>query len=218
MAKSTPDLLQALCSNNKKSLEAVCTESCDSNLYECPDTAQNIDDNDFMNAAVLPNVLDSPTDDEVDPVLNDKTQLVTEETPQAVSSEASKVVSEGTNSQSLGKSRSGNVQELAPPVQLNNIVAEPPKDEANNQASAKDVQVGATTTTDPKTGGVDKSIIGIVVAGMVVIVAGIAIKKNWSSIRKRFSSTPRAAERAGASINGTAPEEVPLQDKEKSPV
>ncbi|CAB3261553.1 unnamed protein product [Arctia plantaginis] len=76
--------------------------------------------------------------------------------------------------------------------------------------------VGATTSS-AKSGGVDKSIIAMVVAGMVLVVAGITIKKNWSSIRNRFSSSPRNANDRTANItNGTAPEEVPLQ--EKSPV
>ncbi|XP_075978355.1 uncharacterized protein LOC142978020 [Anticarsia gemmatalis] len=78
-------------------------------------------------------------------------------------------------------------------------------------------EVVGATTSGAKTGGVDKSVIGIIVAGMVLVIAGITIKKNWSSIRNRFSSSPRSAQdRTGVNANGTAPEEVPLQ--EKSPV
>lgn len=215
MAKSTPDLLQALC-GAFKNMQVVCTESCKTNSHECQEAAQKLDEG-YMDA-VLPNILENPTNVNADPVLRDNSELGTQETPPDVTTVASKIKIEGesTTVPSPGKSRLSNVHE-ATPMKVNVVVAEAPKDETNNQVSPKDVQVGAAIE-ETKTGGVDKGIIGIIVAGMVIVVAGITIKKNWSSIRNRFSSTPRAAERPGASANGTSPEEVPLQDKEKSPV
>lgn len=218
LAKSSPDLLEALCVSLKSNLETVCTESCETQSYECKETLQNIEDN--LLAAVEPAVFDSPTNDDSDPAL-DNTPLVTEETLKEVTTEASihkdevTVANEGTTMKISGNSRLLNIPEQANKLSVE--VPEAPKNEISDQTSETDVNVGATTT-DGKPGGVDKSVIGIIVAGMVVVVAGIAIKKNWSSIRKRFSSTPRAAERAGANANGTTPEEVPLQDKDKSPV
>lgn len=296
----TPELLQDLCGSLINSLEAVCTESCKTQIYECNETLiktprTNGDGDNFIDA-VIPNVLDSPVSDDADPALDDKTQLGTEETPKEVTTVASitketdtvanegtaseisdnsrfgnvqvqatpnrpnievpeapkseisvqstlddktqlgieetpkevstvasinkqgdTVANEGTASEISGNSRFGNVAVQATPNRLNIVVPETPKNEISDQSSETDLHVGATTT-DGKTGGVDKSVIGIIVAGMVVVVAGIAIKKNWSSIRKRFSPTPTAAERADANVNGTLPEEVPLQDKDKSPV
>lgn len=120
------------------------------------------------------------------------------------------------NEASLTRSRVKSPEEVAP-AKLNSIVDIPKDVAASKDTSSKDetdVKVGATTA-DSNNGGVSKSVIGFIVAGMVIAVAGITIKKNWSSIRKRFSSTPRSPERAGANgnANGTAPEEVPLQDK-----
>lgn len=220
LAKSTPDLLEDFCRSLKNSLEIVCTESCDTNNYECKET-QNIEDGEFN--AVLSNVLQSPTNDNNDPAFDDKNRLETEEKPIEVTTAASinkdevTVPNEGTKMQISANSRLLNMPEEVPSNKLSIAVPEAPKNEISQQTSEADVNVGATTT-DGKPGGVDKSVIGIIVAGMVVVVAGIAIKKNWSSIRKRFSSTPTAAERAGANANGTTPEEVPLQDKDKSPV
>lgn len=222
LVKSTPELLEALCGSLKNNLEAVCTESCETQFYECKETPQNIEDG--LIDAVLPAVLESPTGDDVDPALDDESNLVTEETPKEVTTEASitkgevTVANEGATSKISGNSRLGNIPEQAISNKENIVASEAPKNEINQQTNETDLHVGATTT-DGKPGGVDKSVIGIIVAGMVVIVAGITIKKNWSSIRKRFSSTPTAAERAGANANGTTPEEVvPLQDKDKSPV
>ncbi|XP_053609993.1 uncharacterized protein LOC128674981 [Plodia interpunctella] len=104
-----------------------------------------------------------------------------------------------------------------------NIPAEPASKQKEAKPDTNDssnYKVGATTA-DSKTGGVNKSIIGIIVAGMVVVVAGITIKKNWTAIRKRFSSnsnsrTPDRQQTAGNANGTTAPEEIPLQDK--SPV
>lgn len=77
----------------------------------------------------------------------------------------------------------------------------------------EDASVGATTSVN-KAGGVDKSVIGVIVAGMVVVVAGITIKKNWKSIKNKFSSSPRPANDRTNHTNGIAPEEVPLQEKD----
>lgn len=98
-----------------------------------------------------------------------------------------------------------------------NAISDHSKDSSTEEPHVK---VGATTSDTKIGGGVDKVVIGIVVTGMIVIVAGITIKKNWSSIKKRFSSTPnRAVDRQEANGNGTVPEEVPLQEKsDKSPV
>lgn len=220
MAKSTPDLLEAFCGTLKNSLETVCNVSCDNDSYDCKDTLKNMEDG--LLDAVLPAVLESPTNDNADPALEDKIQLGTEETPKEVTTVASITKDEvskgleGTTVQINANSRLLSIPEETSSNKLI-VVPETPKNEISHQTSETDVNVGATTT-DGKPGGVDKSVIGIIVAVMVVVVAGIAIKKNWSSIRKRFSSTPRAAERAGANANGTTPEEVPLQDKDKSPV
>lgn len=95
-------------------------------------------------------------------------------------------------------------------IAVSNTIIEEPTD----TPAETDVKVGATTS-DSSSGSVDKSVIGLVVAGMILVVAGVTIKKNWSSIKKKFSSTPRPAN--GGTPNGTSvPEEVPLQDK--SPV
>lgn len=222
MATPNPDLLESLCASLKKTLEVICTESCETKSYDCKEISPNIEEEQEL-VAVVPGVLEFPTSDNADLAFDDKTQIGTEETPKEVTTVASITKSEdivandGTISQISGSSRMGKVPEQATSDKLNSIVPVAPQNEIINQTSETDLHVGATTT-DGKPGGVDKSVIGIIVAGMVVVVAGIAIKKNWSSIRKRFSSTPQAAERTGANANGTSPEEVPLQDKDKSPV
>lgn len=213
----------------------MCTGSCNTEYYECLDAPQNIDD-DLLDVA-LPGMIpfeeeniDSPAG--TDNLQGDFSDIGTEETPaeQATTYETlekSKVTDLPPAATKDGETENDqllrdNVKEQVEgtPVMFRAIV-ESPNDVAAKTAiepskTEADVKIGATT--DAKTGGVDKSIIGLVVAAMVVIVAAIAIKKNWSSIRKRFSSTPRANERPGATANGTSPEEVPLQDKDKSPV
>ncbi|CAH2262834.1 jg9208 [Pararge aegeria aegeria] len=98
-------------------------------------------------------------------------------------------------------------------VALQNIIIDTSKEPTYNETV---VTVGAKTTDIKGGGGVDKSVIAVIVAGMVIIIAVITVKKNWSSIRKRFSSDPRPNDRSGRNENGTTAEEVPLQDK--SPV
>lgn len=221
MAKSTPDLLNEICGALQNSLEVICVESCEAQIYECKEALPII--NEDLIDAILPGTLESPTSDDADPTLDNKPTLETVETPKEVTTAASiptskvTVATEGTISQISGNSRFANIPEQPTSYKENVIAPEAPKNEINQQTSETDLHVGATTT-DGKPGGVDKTVIGLIVAGMVVIVAGITIKKNWSSIKKRFSSTPQATERAGANANGTSPEEVPLQDKDKSPV
>ncbi|XP_049873225.1 uncharacterized protein LOC126371870 [Pectinophora gossypiella] len=225
LATSNAELLQNLCSTLKSSLETVCTESCDTKLFECADAPQVIDDD--LIEATLPGMISFEGDENADPVINTdnvntETSSATEDTPAGNNDNMAKSeqstenpVSPNQNvSLTSGRALINNIAEESTPQKLNNIV-EAPKDTTNVE-----VKAGAATTGESKTGGVDKSVIGIIVAGMVVVVAGITIKKNWSSIKNRFSSSPRPAERGGgtANGNGTSPEEVPLQDKDKSPV
>lgn len=121
-------------------------------------------------------------------------------------------------------SESPKIEEPVAISKLNSVVDTPKQESESTKldksAAESDTdesyKVGAKTS-ERKTGGVDKSVIGIIVAGMVLVVAGITIKKNWSSIRRRFSSNSRTPnDRAASNANGTTPEEVPLQDK--SPV
>lgn len=209
------DLVEDLCTSMQKTLVTVCTESCNAKPFECPDAPQEMEDD--LLSFILPGTiaLSSIFDENTDPVaLNranvdaDKvegTQTPEEELPEKAPE--SSTGSEFSMRSAVNKAPEG--------ISPSSTLVEPPKqDETSNDQKEPEV-VGATTSA--KTGGVDKSVIGIVVAGMVLVVAGVTIKKNWSSIRKRFSSAPRAAnEHAGANANGSAPEEVPLQ--EKSPV
>lgn len=202
---TTNELIENLCSNLKETLEIICTESCTTQSYECPDTPPPVEDDDLL-SIILPGTI-ALTSDFLTRNANPNTDNV-ETTPETQGENVNDPAP--TNEFSLRTAVNKDSQGDSP---LNNLVQEP-KDE-DDEHQKVDVAVGATTA-DSKSGGIDKSVIGMIIAGMVVVVAGITIKKNWSSIKKKFSSSPRPAERNNANTNGTAPEEVPLQ--EKSPV
>lgn len=191
----------------------MCTESCESQLFECGERGEDGD------IPVLPGMLPPAFEDEdFDPVINTPKQNSETDATNQPTETNTKTVSAIPASNSAPEEfsfRSAVINQPSDVGQRSSIVESP-----NDVTITPDppVKVGATTS-DTKTGGVDKSIIGLVVAGMVVIVAAITIKKNWSSIKKRFSSNNRTPnERNGTNANGTSttPEEVPLQDK--SPV
>lgn len=236
---ATSELLENLCTSLRESLVSVCTGSCKEQLYECPDSSPVLDEE--LLEAVLPGsiVFSSIFEDSLDPILNPKstkssetaneiktdkeTVKITTELPEAVLPETiiPAFVPEEEDENNTNESpalRTATKSEETDKGSLLNAIVEAPKN-GKSINTESDVNVGATTS-DTKTGGVDKSVITIIVAGMVLVVAGITIKKNWTSIKKRFSSNPRTPnERIGANANGTngtTPEEVPLQ--EKSPV
>lgn len=222
MPTSTPELVADLCTALISSLENVCTEACSNSSYDCPDAPLKREEN-FLDAT-LPGMIafDTADDNAADPIINtisdDNAESDTEETPQndEITHSTTEENTTPANKETLTRSRI-NLPEEVLPVKFNSFVNIPndvatdsPKDPSIKDET--EVKVGATTS-ESNSGGVSKSSIGIIVAGMILVVAGITIKKNWSSIRKRFSSTPRSPERPGANANGTAPEEVPLQEK-----
>lgn len=215
---STEELQQGLCDALPKSLETVCTGSCETQLFECGDGGDDKIDEDIP---VLPGMVFAAIEDEdgADPVINtpkENTATSGNTESDTLANNALPTDATKTKPASEFSFRSAVNKQPIDAAPFNAIV-EDHKDIPSS--SETPVKVGATTS-DTNTGGVDKSIIGLVVAGMVVIVAGITIHKNWSSIKKRFSSNSRTPnERNGISANGSAPapEEVPLQDN-KSPV
>ncbi|CAH2096109.1 unnamed protein product [Euphydryas editha] len=246
-AVSSTDLSLDLCNTLKKTLETVCMVSCDTKMVDCPDAPQIIEDD--LLAATLPGMIpyEVPHESKKGSVENTEnsekenvstTTSSTTITPSTTTSSSSPTTTTSsststtpTSTTSLETNPNSNDNIAANEFSLRtavndipehkvaafNVISDPTKESSTEEAHVK---VGATTSISKAGGGVDKSVIGIVVAGMIVIVAGITIKKNWSSIKKRFTSTPnRAADRQDANANGTAPEEVPLQDKsDKSPV
>ncbi|XP_063383900.1 uncharacterized protein LOC134670141 [Cydia fagiglandana] len=215
LATSTVELKEDICNKLKISLVTICTSSCGSDMYEC-DTDKPINNEDELlleSEAKLPGTLIDP---QIPKEINDTdVDSGTEETPAEVQSSSDKANSE---SGSFVNNFSLRVAADNTPSEGETVSSDKPVSDTHQDATEADanVKVGATTS-DTKTGGVDKSVIGIIVAAMVVVVAGVTIKKNWSSIKKRFSSSPRPANERVANGNGTAPEEVPLQDN-KSPV
>ncbi|CAG4971669.1 unnamed protein product [Colias eurytheme] len=211
------DLSEDLCKSLKETLESVCYESCKKKIFECPDAPESIGDDLFD--ATLPGMIAFQPDD-IQKSLNTEsnssnttpsTEATTAPTPQT---SAASSVSESTSSVTEFSLRNAVNQQPIDNVPLNSIVEAPTE---TSQADSE-VKIGAKTAESKSGGGVDKSVIGIIIAAMVVIVAVITIKKNWSSIKKKFGSTPRTNERT--TVNGTSPEEVPLQEKanDKSPV
>ncbi|CAH0585638.1 unnamed protein product [Chrysodeixis includens] len=210
-------LANDLCSSLKQSLTTVCVGSCNAKAIECPDAPQDIE-SDMLDFA-LPGLiaLGSAPEENSDPALNSETPDNTKsdgkinETPLETNVE-------GAEATTLQSSSDGGFSFRSAKVANEESKGSQPAEESDSITKPKsENEIVGATTSEKKTGGVDKSVIGMVVAGMVLVVAGITIKKNWSSIRNRLSSTPRNAnERAAVNTNGTAPEEVPLQ--EKSPV
>ncbi|KAJ8722146.1 hypothetical protein PYW08_004548 [Mythimna loreyi] len=220
LPKAAAGIVEDLCTSFKESLVTVCTGTCDVKSFECPEAPQpkGIDD-DLLIDAVLPAVIAFVGDDNVDPAVNSPTEAnnITKKNEQEPPVTNVATTETGTLASIDTKETVGD------PSLLSKILKAPeePKPTVVISSSAStdkpESEVIGANTSGTKTGGVDKSIIGMIVAGMVLVVAGITIKKNWSSIKNRFSSTPRNAnERTNTTANGTTPEEVPLQ--EKSPV
>ncbi|CAG5045944.1 unnamed protein product [Parnassius apollo] len=224
LATSSPELVDEFCASLKDALETVCTGSCKTQTYDCPNTPQNIDED--LIDATLPGMIafnteiedgdpavDVPNDDEN--VTTGKQQEVTEPSSLSDSSSTAKTVSTpGEKSQPVNEFslRTAVNKEPASEVKSNSIVNKPEEETDSSSSDRPDVKIGATTSST-NTSGIDKSVIGIIVAAMVVIVAVITIKKNWSSIKKRCSTSRPPNDRTAATANGTSPEEVPLQDK-----
>ncbi|VVC86670.1 unnamed protein product [Leptidea sinapis] len=201
LPSTTSEFLEGICKNLKESLESICTESCKNQVYECPEAPHIIEDELFD--AILPGMipLNVQSTTNAEPTIGTVKADETQDKNTLPTTESSLNVTEFSLRSEINKEPAANVA-------FNSILVAPKETEEPES----DVKIGAKTADTTKTGGVDKSIIGVIVAGMVVIVAVIAIKKNWSSIKKKFSSTPRPNERT-ANANGTTPEEVPLQDK-----
>lgn len=207
-----------LCSVSKGSLDIVCIESCSTQTFECPDVPRPIADEDDLLNVILPGTI--PLSSDIDENININQENI-ETTPANEEShdDGTTAIPVGPNENATNPSefslRSAvSKAESAGISPLSTLVVAPKDAEDDHKES--DVSIGATTLST-KTGGVDKSVIGVIVAGMVLVVAGITIKKNWSSIKNRFTSSPRPANDRTPNTNGTAPEEVPLQDN-KSPV
>ncbi|XP_034831995.1 mucin-22-like [Maniola hyperantus] len=229
------ELVAQICSS-KETLVTICTESCSEHSFVCKDVSLHSKDSSLD--ATLPGmipylseIIKEDTKNIDDSLANSEKEISDtppdlsapeissnsrRKEPSEISPKAPETPSEckdnlPVNDFSLRTAVNNAPQEN---VALQSIVIDNSKESSNNET---DVKVGAKTT-ETKSSGVDKSVIAVVVAGMVIIVAVIAIKKNWGSIRKRFSSTPRANDRSDRNANGTTvpPEEVPLQDK--SPV
>lgn len=206
----------------------MCVESCSVQTYECPDAPQ-IDNKDDLLNAILPGTIalsSAINNDNVDPSIfeNTITGLDNAENTAAKEVPLDDGATETPDNPQENETDPSNfslrtaVNTAESPVGISPLstLVEAPKEAKDEHTKESDVSVGATTSNS-KTGGVDKSVIGMIIAGMVLVVAGITIKKNWSSIKNKFSSSPRPANDRTPHTNGTAPEEVPLQDN-KSPV
>lgn len=219
LPKSGELIKEALCDTLKNSLDTVCIESCDTEEFVCQDTPQNIG-GDFLEAKLpgtiaLSNAIQDIADPDVKVDDDGNTTIETQQTTpspdiDSIKEESATIKSDSDSDFSLRSAVINAEPTAVSGSRILDAVMEKPVD----TPTETDVKVGATTS-DYKTGGVDKSVIGIIVAGMILVVAGITIKKNWSSLRKRFSSNPRPA---NGVANGSTPEEMPLQDKDKSPV
>lgn len=221
LPSTNSELMLDLCGSLKETLETVCENLCNEHSIDCPDAPQNIDENLFdatlpgmisLNAGIVGNKHPDEASDVTgteEPTYQSTTTLSTP--PKILDPSKENIpVSE--------YSLRTEVDKVSSDIKSSSKVDQVPK-----EVPESDVKVGAKTSESNASsgGGVDKSVIGIVVAAMVVIVAGITIKKNWNSIKNKFSSSPNraAGERSGANSNGAVPEEVPLQDKtEKLPV
>lgn len=223
---ATTDLLEDLCRAYQDRLEYVCSESCSVQIFECPDAPQIVDEGDSFNV-VLPGTIalsSAINNDNVDPSIFENTNTgfdnientAAKEFGDNGATEPPENPKENETDPSKFSLRTAvNKAESSAGISPLSTLVEAPK-EAEDEHKESDVSVGATTSNS-KTGGVDKSVIGMIIAGMVLVVAGITIKKNWSSIKNKFSSSPRPANDRTPQTNGSAPEEVPLQDN-KSPV
>lgn len=220
MPNAAADLVEDLCASLKESLETVCTGSCNTKSFECPDAPQGLEDGllDFSLPGLI--ALGSTPEENVDPVVNSAPDVnannENQENVEAPSTIAQ--TTETTTSATNDTANSvGGFSQRSAIIKASEEESKPTEESVSKITTKSEAEIVGATTLGTKTGGVNKGLIGIIVAGMVLVVAGITIKKNWSSIRNRFSSTPRNAnDRTGVTANGTTPEEVPLQ--EKSPV
>lgn len=198
-----------------KTLQTVCTS--EDQCVDCPEALMDLGDGDIpvMPGAITADAQD--LDDTIDPVVkspnNNNTANVAESTTTTTTTTVNPV--ETTTVLLVPRVNKELPTRKASNVIASNDVIDTPNE---NIKVEEEVKVGASSNDKSSGGGgVDKSVIGIIVAAMVVIVAAVVIKKNWTSIRNRFSSNPRPATDRPNAPNGTAaPEEVPLQ--EKSPV
>lgn len=216
LPKASSELAAELCISLKETLVAVCSKSCEKQSFKCSEAFVQTSDTLPGMIPFIPKMLDEDTKNSEDIPGNTQTSDTSITSPVPKSTEAAaKDTKSGlkenapVNEFSLRTAVNNGPNEK---VALQNIVIDTPKESTNNET---DVKVGAKTTETKAAGGVDKSVIAVIVAGMVIIIAIITIKKNWSSIRNRFG-TPRQNDRSVRNTNGTTPEEVPLQDK--SPV
>ncbi|CAH0691908.1 unnamed protein product [Spodoptera exigua] len=218
-------LAEDLCAALKESLVTVCTGTCSEKTLECPDAPQTTDLEEGLLDFALPGLIAlgaTPDEDAGDPAVNSPPDVHVDNETETNVPAAPEVNVETTSQAPIANAAdaTNSVGDFSLRSAIIKTSDQPPEAEASSTtAPAKpESEVVGATTSGSKTGGVDKSVIGMIVAGMVLVVAGITIKKNWSSIRNRFSSSPsrNANDRANVNANGTAPEEVPLQ--EKSPV
>lgn len=224
LPSNAADLADDVCVSLKESLQTVCTGSCSNKSLDCPDAPPHTADDDLLDF-VLPGLIAVGTEPEeyIDPVVSIAPGIeeATVHEENVESPPAANVETKVSTEAKEDTTAAASVDEPSFRSAVIQASDEKPAETGTQSAETTVKPQGGiveATTSNTKTGGVDKSLIGIIVAGMVVVVAGITIKKNWSSIRKRFNSSPRNANErtGGATTNGTTPEEVPLQ--EKSPV
>ncbi|XP_059052039.1 uncharacterized protein LOC131846693 [Achroia grisella] len=198
------------CKSLNNLVASLCIESCEKESYDCSNT---LDDNDL---AVIPGAIYSDNHDQENPD-SDVNEISDDEriTSEIVgTSDNDEIIIKNGSSNSM---RSSVVKGPIAASPQNSIVDTAPQETPSKQ-EPNDPNISATTAEN-NNGGVNKSVIGLIVAGMVVVIAGITVKKNWNSIKKRFSSNSNSRtpnERPTSDANNSTPEEIPLQDK--SPV
>ncbi|KAF9822653.1 hypothetical protein SFRURICE_012432 [Spodoptera frugiperda] len=216
------NLAEDLCAAMKESLVSVCTGTCNEKTLECPDAPPASDLEEGLLDFALPGLIAlgaTPDEETDDPAVNSPPEEHKETDSNVPAAPKANVETTSQAPISNAPEATNSVADFSLRSAIIKTSEKQPEAESSSTAPAKpESEVVGATTSDKKSGGVDKSVIGMIVAGMVLVVAGITIKKNWSSIRNRFSSSParNANDRANVNANGTAPEEVPLQ--EKSPV
>lgn len=207
---SEPNFVEVLCSTLNNSLETVCVGSCEFWKNQCSYTPLK-PEADFLEP-VLPETLNSS---DVESPANGPTNEVISEVPINIT-EDPQTIETTTNNDADTISKSDNI-----PLQR----AATPSDTTEREiaeltaiAIAGEIPQEGAATSNTNTGGVDKSLIGIIVAAMVLVVAGITVQKNWSSIKAKCGSRPRPPQTTPDRNGHGAPEEEPLRNKDKSPV